>query len=41
MLYIIMQFDISVRLTLQVTTITCHHIKKNTKIWGTRPKLIC
>jgi len=24
-----MQFDISARLTAQVTTIICHHIKKN------------
>ena len=40
MLGIIMLFDISVRLTSQVTTIICHHMKKvllkkikNTKIW--------
>jgi len=29
MLVITMQFDISLRLTLQVTTIICHHKKKN------------
>ena len=29
MLDIIMQFDISARLILQVTTIICHHIKKS------------
>jgi len=39
-----MQLDISARLTPQVTTIICHHMKKvflknrkekeNTKIWG-------
>jgi len=28
MLDIIMQFDISVRLTSKITTIICHHIKK-------------
>ena len=28
MLGIIMKFDISIRLTPQVTTIICHHIKK-------------
>jgi len=28
MLYITMQLDISGRLTLQVTTIICHHMKK-------------
>jgi len=38
MLGITMQLDISVRLTPQVTTIICHHmkmyyLKKNTKIW--------
>jgi len=45
MLGIIMQCDISVMLTPQVTTIICHYmkkniIKKNTKIWETRSKLI-
>ena len=43
-----MKFDISVRLTPQVTTIICHHIKKNIikkkentrKYGGTRPKFI-
>ena len=39
MLDIIILFDISARLTLQVTSIICHDIKKkiikkNTKIWG-------
>jgi len=39
------------RLTHQLTTIICHHMKtniikkkkkkENTKIWETRPKLIC
>ena len=39
MLDIIMQLDILIRLTSQLTTIICHHmkkniiIKKNTKIW--------
>jgi len=49
MLGITMQIEISARLTPQVTTIICHHMKqillkkrkKNTKIWGIRPKLIC
>ena len=46
MLGIIMLLDISTRLTPQVITIICHHLKnvllkKNTKIWGTRSKLIC
>jgi len=51
MLGITMQLKISVRLTFQVTTIICHHMKKillkkeknkeNTKIRGTRPKPIC
>jgi len=46
-----MQLNISARLTPQVTTIIYHHMKKlllnkrkkkeNTKIRGTRPKLIC
>jgi len=44
-----MLLDISARLTPQVTTIICHHMEKvllkkeekNTKIWGTIPKLIC
>jgi len=50
-LVIIMQLDISAKLTPQVTTIICHHMKKillkkrkkkeNTKIWKTRPKVIC
>jgi len=51
MLGITMQLKISTKLTPQVITIICHHIKKvllkkkkNTKkiqkIWGTRPKLI-
>ena len=41
MLGITMLLDISARLTPQVTTIICHHMKKvllkkkNTKIWGT------
>jgi len=40
MLGIIMLFDISARLTPQVTTIICHHMKKvllkkeKRKIWG-------
>jgi len=51
MICIIMLLDISARLTPQVTTIIYHHMKKvllnkkkkkeNTKIWETRPKLIC
>ena len=51
MLGITMQLNISARLTPQVTTIIYHHMKKlllnkrkkkeNTKIRGTRPKLIC
>ena len=50
MLGITMQLDISARLTPQVITIICHHMKKvllknknkkNTKIWGTRPKPAC
>ena len=41
-----MKLDILAMLTPQVTTIICHHIKKkiikkNTKIWGIRPKSIC
>ena len=48
-----MQFDISIRLTPQVTTIICHHMKKvllkekrkrkkiQKKYGGIRPKLIC
>jgi len=48
---ITMQLDISTRLTPQVTTIICHHMKnillkkeeRNTKkkYGGTKPKLIC
>ena len=51
MLDITMQLDISARLTPQVTTIICHHIKKilltkkikkqKQKYGGTSPKLIC
>jgi len=46
MLGITMQLDISAMLTPQVTTIICHEKiniikKKNTKIWGTKPKPIC
>ena len=46
MLGIIMQLGVSLRLTPQVTTIICYHmkkvlLKKNTKIWGTRPKITC
>jgi len=42
-----MPLEISARLTLQVTTIICHHIKKVLlkkkiqKYLGTRPKLTC
>jgi len=49
---ITMQLDISTKLTPQVTTIICHHMKKNIikkkekrkkiqKYGGTRPKPIC
>jgi len=48
---ITMQLDISAKLTPQVTTIICHHMKKNIikkekrkkiqKYGGTRPKPIC
>jgi len=46
MLCIIMQLDISARLTPQVTTIICHHmkkilLKKIQKYGGIRPKPIC
>jgi len=49
MLDITMLLDISTRLTHQVTTIICHHIKKNIikkikkikKYGGIRPKLTC
>jgi len=51
MLDIAMQLDISVRLTPQVTTIICHHMKKILlktrkrnkiqKYGGTRPKPTC
>jgi len=51
MLGITMQLDILARLTPQVTTIICHHIKKILlrkekrkkiqKYGGTRPKPIC
>ena len=45
MLCIIMQLDILTRLTSQVITIICHHIKKillkkYKKLWKIRPKLI-
>ena len=49
---IVMQLDISAKLTPQVTTIICHHMKKKIllkkekrkkiqKYGGTRPKPIC
>jgi len=49
MIDITMQLKISVKLTHQVTTIICHHMKNvllkkkkiNTKNTETRPKLIC
>ena len=53
MLDITMQFDISAKLTPQITTIICHHMKKvllkkkkkerkyTKKLWGTIPKPIC
>jgi len=49
MLGITMQLDISVRLSPQVATIICHHMKKvllkkrkkNIKIWKDRQKFIC
>jgi len=45
MLNVIMQLQISARLTSQVKTITCHHMKKillkKYKNTGTKPKLIC
>ena len=44
MLCITMKLDISIRLTHQVTTINCHHMKKillkEKKIGDTKPKFI-